>query len=207
MRLYPSELSTEITQREQFVILLSNQPILKGDAVILLCGEDAGPRVAVATQLMRSGGADTIVLSGGVDNPPRWQGAKRLEPVLMGQGVAYSHIVLEAESQHTWDQAVNVVKIAQESGWKRLLLVASAYHAQRAYLTFLKALQYTKQEESIYLVNVSAGQSPWFQAPEGMTMTRLELLGQEFEKLGQYHDHVASYEDGLKYLSYWESAR
>lgn len=195
-----------MTEREQFCNVLCNGPILQGDAVVVLCGEDADPRLAVATQLLVTGAAPTIVLSGGKHDPPRWHGAGALALVLLGRGVAHDRIRVEAESMNTRDQAVNVVALAGAEGWGRLLMVASPYHQYRAYLTFLQALREAGQAEAIHLIMIAAGQTPWLQPPAGMDDTRLDLLTTEFAKIDEYavNGHVASYADGLAYLKFWE---
>ena len=67
----------------KFIAVLSNGPILPPDAMIVLCGEDALPRLDVAVQRqieLRDWVERTktqnyepmIVLSGGKHEPPRW---------------------------------------------------------------------------------------------------------------------------------------
>jgi len=194
-----------LTARERFMAILSNGPLLQSDAVVVLCGEDAVPRLEIAAQLMFSEGAKLVVLTGGKHDPPRWQGANELTPKLMGMGVAHSRILLDAISTNTREQAVNIVDRAIEGGWKRLMLVASPYHSYRAFLTFLRALQEREVDKAIQLVMVPASQVPWWSAPDGMEQTRIELLDTELAKMAQYGAHVASYEEGLEYLAYWES--
>lgn len=190
--------------RERFCTVLAHGPLLQADAIVVLCGEDGEERLKVGAELMLSGGASQIVLSGGQDDGVRWLGADRLCPVLMGKGVAFDRIYVEGASQNTREQAVAVVARAATQEWGRLLLVASAYHAPRAFLTFLKVLQEFDLTEQIQLVSVPASHTPWFKAPAGMETTRLALLEEEFRKIEAYREHVATYEEGLAYLKYWE---
>jgi uncharacterized SAM-binding protein YcdF (DUF218 family) len=193
-----------LSAREQFAAVLYTGPLLKSDAIIVLCGEDADPRVDVAAQLLMTGGAPRIVLSGGKHKPPRWQGAEALRATLMGKGIAHDRIILESASQHTREQAVNVVSMAMSEGWRRLLLVASSYHMPRAFLTFVRVLTEHGQEQVIRVVPVPASHSAWGASPAGMSLTRMELLGIETRKAEEYRPHVASYEDGLAYHEWWE---
>ena len=150
------------TDRERFCAVLSNGPLLKSDAVVVLCGEDSLPRLEIGVQLMVSNAALFVVLTGGKHNPPRWWGANELAPKLMGKGVAHNKILLDAISMNTRDQAVNIVDRAIEEGWRRLMLVASPYHSYRAFLTFLRALQEREADKTIQLVMVPASQVPWW---------------------------------------------
>lgn len=193
-----------ISDRERFLSIVSAGPMLYADALIICCGEDAHPRLQYGAELFRQGGAQRIVLSGGLHDPPRWIGAKALEPKLLGLGIAPDRIILEAESQNTREQAVACVKLACDAGWKRVTIVASAYHAPRAYLTFLKALTEVGHHETIQLASAPTSQSPWFSCPAGMTMKRVDLLGLEVTKINAYDQHVASYAEGLASLAFWE---
>lgn len=194
-----------ITDREKFCCLLSNGPLLRSDAIVVLCGEDANPRLALATQIMRQHGAHLVVLSGGKHEPPRWRGADALVPELLGAGVSNDRILRETSSMNTRQQAVIIAQMAVEKGWKRLLLVASPYHVYRAFLTFLRALQEVGKDTEIQLLVAAASQSSWFKSPEGMDVSRLDLLSTELCKIEEYGEHVATYEEGLNYLAYWET--
>lgn len=192
---------TALTDRERFHALLFNGPLLTGDAIVVLCGEDCAPRLAVAAELMGSQAAPVVMLSGGIDEPPRVMGARRGKAELMGLGVAPSRIEGEARSRNTREQATTVCDTARSRGWRRILLVASAYHMPRAFLTFVSAAP-----ESLHVLPVPASQAPWNRAPEGAGATRLELLATEAAKVAKYGalGHVASYAEGIDYLLRWE---
>lgn len=183
--------------------VLDHGPLIRADAIVVLCGEDADGRMAVALQLLKSAAAPRIVLSGGLDDPPRLQGASRVRAALIDAGVHPDRLIVEPDALHTRDQAVNVVRLAMTEGWTRLLLVASPYHQYRAFLTFLKVLQEMDAEERIRLVPAPATLS-WWGCPPGTDATRLDLLASEVEKITRYAEHVASFSDGLAYLKRWE---
>lgn len=198
----PSAPSTN--PRERFTAVLFNGPLLRADAIVLLCGEDATPRIATALELLHQSAAPLIVCSGGRHEPPRYLGALSAMSALLSGGLASDRILMEDQSQHTREQAVNVVEMAVLREWRRVLLVASAYHLPRAFLAFVRALNEAGEGERIQLVAVPASASPWFRAPEGMTATRLDLLEAEWGKVAAYGSHVATYEEGLAHLAYWE---
>lgn len=192
------------TDRERYCTLLFNGPLLSADAAVVLCGEDARPRLSVAAQVLASGGVRSVVLSGGLNRPPRWMGAESMAPLLMGAGVSPSRITVEPESLNTREQAVNVIQVALRQDWHRLLIIASAYHTPRAHLTFVRRLNEIGEASEIHVLAVPASHTRWFEPPEGMDRTRIELLEEEFRKIEEYREHVATYQEGLEYLRAWE---
>ena len=149
------------SSREQFCAVLSNGPVLKSDAIVVLCGEDPEPRISVAAQLFAQGAGAVVLLTGGLHEPPRWYSAEGLTPALLGLGVSHTKVVMDNEAMNTREQAVNTVATAVERKWKRLLLVASGYHQYRAFLTFLKALIEAEQDQKIQMLIMPANQVPW----------------------------------------------
>ncbi len=215
-----------MTDRAAFLAQLYTQPLLRGDAIIVLCGEDAEDRVAFAAQLFKSGAAERIVLSGGRHEPPSILGAEQAMGPLLGLGIAPERIILETMSQNTREQAEQILTLAEAEGWRRILLVASGYHLARAFLTFVAALQVhiprlpesaTGEEKAdaflnglrLHVVPVAASQSPWSKTPPGVDRTRAELFHVESVKITEYGatGDCASYADGLAYLQHWENAR
>lgn len=196
-----------VTDREKFCAVLASGPLMRGDAIVLLEG-DGQARIPAAVELLRQGAGPFIVVTGGRDEPPYCITAERMAGRLMGLGVAPDRLIVDNDSTNTREQAVNVIKIAVEHDWKRLLLVASPYHAPRAFLTFLKAIKDEGRDTDLHLVMVPASHTPWFGKPDGLEATRLDLLADEYEKIERYgtQGHVASYEDGIAYLKRWEAA-
>lgn len=197
-------LTDTLSPREIFTAVLFNGPLLRSDAVVVLCGEDAEHRANVGIQLLQQQAAPRIVLSGGLHTPPSRLGAAHLRTALIGKGVTPERILVDDDSLNTRDQAVHVVRLAVEQGWRRLLLAVSPYHAPRAYLTFVKALREAEQQDVIRVVVVPASQTAWFASPDGVSRTRVDLLALEAEKVERHPAHVATYEEGLAYLESWE---
>lgn len=196
--------ATDSTQREQFLAMLWNSPMLQSDAAVVLCGEDASPRIQAAGAYVRTVGCSKVLLSGANDSPPRLLGARRLKGFMMGEGVAPSAIMTEEASQNTREQAVNVAHIAVEEGWASITLVPSTYHAPRAFLTFLKAFKEAGIEASTRILCVPARQVGWASCPAGMSQTRMSLFDRELGKIVEHKDHVCSYVEGIEYLASWE---
>ena len=195
-----------MTARESFCAVLSNGPLIRGDAIIVLSG-DSDVRLEVGLELLKQGAAPLVVVSGGVDNPPHSLTAKASASWLIDKGLHPDRVVMEGGSKDTHAQAGNIISMAVAKKWTKLLLVSSPYHQYRAYLTFLRELRDFSLEEKIQLVNIPASQTKWFQKPEGVDVTRMDMLDDEFSKIDEYgtKGHVASYEDGISYLKFWES--
>lgn len=193
-----------ITDREKFSAILSTGPVLRAEAIVVLCGEDAFPRYQTALQLLKQNASDYLLLSGGLSGEGKMD-AREVESALVGLGLSPQKIIVESESKNTREQAVNVVKIVKEKNWKRLILVASAYHLTRATLTFVKALQEEGLSLSVQIVPFPAT-APWYGSPEGVRQPRHRLLGLEMDKIEEYEEHVASYAQGLAYIKHWEAA-
>ena len=196
--------------RERFCYALATGPLLTADVAVVLCGEDAGPRAAVASHFVRTGGTPFVIVSGGKHDPPRWLGATDVARSLYAAGIAPDHILIEDQSQHTREQAVNTLRLIREGipkheerPWHRVLLIASAYHLPRAFLTFVRALHESGDDEAVQLIAVPA-YAPWGKSPAGMSETRLELFPKELAKCEQYAAHVATCDEGLAYLASWE---
>jgi uncharacterized SAM-binding protein YcdF (DUF218 family) len=190
------------TDREKFLMVLANGPLVRGDAIAVFLGEDAEERLAVAVELMASRGAPELFLSGGIEYPPRRRSAKAMTPKLLGKGVAPRAVYADNEAQNTHEQADNLVSHAKEKGWERIILVASPYHLPRAFLTVVKSLGEARNQ--IHIVPVAAAQTLWWTAPDGMEETRLDLLAVEFDKCAEHTEHVATWAEGLDYLKFWE---
>ena len=193
-----------MTDALAFVAVMANQPKLRADAVVVLSG-DGEARVDMALNVFTEGGAPLIVLSGGLDAPPFSLTAQALARNAIEKGIAPDRLVLEADSGNTRQQAVNVVAMAMDRGWTKLLLVASHYHSFRAFLTFVRALRDAGQLETIRVMPATADHVSWFKlAPVGMSESRRSLLDSEFQKIEEYANDVATYAEGLAYLEFWE---
>ncbi|KYC36652.1 hypothetical protein WA1_44000 [Scytonema hofmannii PCC 7110] len=99
---------------------------------------EAGDRVIYAAQLYLQKKAPVIVLSGGrID----WRGSGSSESgdmakVLSSIGIPAEALVQEPESLNTYQNAVNVKKVLESRGIRRVLLVTSAMHMPRSLLIF-----------------------------------------------------------------------
>lgn len=193
-----------MSDRERFLSLLFTAPLLAADAIVVLAGEDADARAAFAAQLYRMR-PTPIYVTGGRSEPPRHTKAEAVAGKLMGHGVAPSAIIVDNLPLNTWEQAESVAIMVKAREWRRVLLVASAYHLPRGYLSTLRALQNAGLDETLHVVPVAAS-APWSDSPPGVTETRDRLLSCEASKIDHYagRGHVASYSEGIASLLKWE---
>jgi len=195
-----------MTSSESFAAVLSAQPFCGGDVIVLLTG-DGLTRVDTAARLYASGYAPRILVSGGVDAPPFAIGAANVRRHLIEMGVPPDVIDIDDVSQHTADSAREVVALAVQHGWSRLILVTSAYHMPRAFLSFVAALDAAGLDKIMRVIPCRVAQ-PWWEVPDGQILTRYGLAYAEAEKVENYQPSgdVAPYWMGMEYLRYWETA-
>jgi uncharacterized SAM-binding protein YcdF (DUF218 family) len=190
--------------REKFIVLVDNDLIQRSDAIILLEGDGLN-RYSKAVELYKQGFADRIVFSGDITNYTYGSiPLSEIYPLILATGVPPEAIIHEKKSLNTREQAIEIIKLAKNSGWTKLILVASHYHQYRAYLTFLKEEINTKGNIVIY--NAPAKDLKWFE--ESGWGQRFELLDQEFERIEKYSDynHLATYGEAIEYQK-WKEQR
>lgn len=194
-----------MTARERYLAMLTSWPhwTMPGDAIVLLSG-DGETRVEMACRLMATAAEQTLVVTGGYDDPPYSLTADKLAAKAMGLGVAPGKILRDGRAMNTREQAVNTVARAKEHGWKVLVLVASPDHIARAHLTFIRALDDEGLADTVLVLPVLT-RAKWTESPAGRELTRLEMLDVELRKVDAYASDVATWERGVEYLTTWEA--
>lgn len=191
-----------LSNREKLIALVDNDIISKSDAIIMLEG-DGYHRCSKAIELYKSGFADTLVFSGGIINHPYGSFPfNEVLPYLLKGGIPFESIIHEKKSQHTREQAIEVIKLAVSNKWSKLILVASHYHQYRAYLTFLKEIIDSKI--NIILFNAPANNLKWFKETDWGK--RFDLLDNEFDRIEKYTalSHLATIDEVIEYQKWKE---
>ena len=129
--------------------LIVEKPLAQADAILVLGGSSVYiERTQKAAELYKQGVAPRILLS----NDGARAGWSRIEERnpyfvelarknLIEQGVANDDIeILPEPTTGTIDEARNLRVKLEETSWKRILIVTSAYHTRRAFWTFEKVL-------------------------------------------------------------------
>ena len=189
-----------MTDREKFIVLLDCDSPQKSDAIVLLEG-DGFARYKKAVYLYKENIAPIICFSGGFDD--KKTGAytfDKIKPLILGYDIPETHLMHESASKNTYEQAVEIVKIAKEKNWNRITLVASHYHSYRAFLTFLRVMK--KEMPNLLMDMASVKDLDWFE--ENIWGRRIDLLEKEFEKIDLYQkkDNVAKFTEGVEYLEW-----
>ena len=193
-----------ITDREKILAIVDNDCLSTSDAIILLEG-DGFDRFRKAVSLYKQGQAPKIVFSGNITDYDygSFPFAEVL-PRMLEAGVPEDDIIHEDKSLNTREQAVEVVRMAQERGWKKLILVASHEHQYRAYLTFLREVLDSKSGITLY--NAPARNLDWF-VDKGWG-TRFERLEAEILRIEKYTEmgHLANAQEVIDYQK-WKEAQ
>lgn len=192
-----------ITDREKIIAIVDNDCFTKSDAAILLEG-DGMFRFRKAVELYQRGKVSKIVFSGNIiDRDYGSYPFDEIKPYILKEGVPEEDLIHEDVSLNTRQQAVEVVKMAVERGWKKLALVASHDHQYRAYLTFLKEVLDTNS--GLILYNTPVRNLNWF-VDSGWGMRFDRLVG-EFDRIEKYSamGHLASADEVIEYQKWKES--
>ncbi|GIX30234.1 MAG: hypothetical protein KatS3mg124_0706 [Porticoccaceae bacterium] len=134
---YPPRAPWELPRAQAIVVLgggvsgtgLAAQPVDLGDAA---------DRVWYAARLYRAGRAPLVVLSGGAA-PGRLPEAVAMAALIRDLGVPDQALLLEEESRNTRGNARNTARLLAPLGIRRVLLVTSAWHMERALAHFRAA--------------------------------------------------------------------
>lgn len=191
-----------MTDREKIIALIDNDCIKKSDAIVLLEG-DGLHRYSKAVGLYKEGWSDKIIFSGNIiDYEYGSYPFSDVLPHILETGIPAESIIHENISLNTYEQAIEVLKIAKTNNWKKLILVASHEHQYRAYLTFLR--QVIDLNNDFVLYNSPARNLGWFNdSGWGMRFDRLEI---EFDRIDKYSElgHLATCQEVIDYQKWKE---
>jgi uncharacterized SAM-binding protein YcdF (DUF218 family) len=130
--------------------LIIEKPLEKADVILILSGSSVYlERTQKAALVYRQGAAPKILLT---DDGGRagWSRTERRNPKffeaardnLIAEGVPAENIeILPAQVSGTIDEAEALRGKIEQTGWKSVLLVTSAYHTRRSLWTFEKVLE------------------------------------------------------------------
>jgi uncharacterized SAM-binding protein YcdF (DUF218 family) len=191
-----------ITDREIIIAIVDNDCLKPSDAIILLEG-DGFHRFPKAVDLYKKGLGKKIVFSGAIVQKEYGSYPfEEVKPFILNAGVPEEDLIHEDKSLQTQQQAVEVVKMAMDNGWKRLALVASHEHQYRAYLTFLR--QVLDSKSGIILYNAPVRNLDWFvDSGWGMRFDRLKAEIERIEKYSAF-GHLANAQEVVEYQQWKE---
>jgi len=183
--------------------LIEKEKPQKANAIVWLQG-DRYDRSKKVLSLFKKGMASKIIISGndelvGVNKRETENNIllNKMVEWLKKRGVKDCQIIVENRSLNTKDQAKNVLRLAQNRRWKKIILVASPYHQIRVFLTFLKRAKKIKWEG--VLINQPT-KINWEKVPSGRKKRTKELFLEEIEKIKKYQNDITSVREGLSYF-------
>ena len=146
------------------------------NAIVVLGG--GVDRVQQAVDLFNEGYAPVVVFSGGVslkDAGLACSSAQLSLEAAQELGLPNSAAIIASGAQSTYDEAVNLRRLAQQHRWHSLIVVTDLFHTRRAARTFRTLLSDT----TIYLSappDPNVGASRWWQTEEGLVAVFNEVI-------------------------------
>lgn len=113
----------------------------KADAIVVISGGDTQARTNKAIDLYKNNWAPLLIVSGAAADKSGLSNAAAMKKQALSQDVPESVIITEEASETTKQNAVEVAAIVKKRGMKRIILVTSGYHMQRAKLEFSAQLK------------------------------------------------------------------
>ena len=153
------------------------------DAIVVLGGDDSDFfRVRQGVDLFNEGYAPVVVFSGGTlkDAGIACSSAQLSLEAARLLGLPADAAIIADGAQSTYDEALNIRRLARQQGWRSLIVITDLFHTRRAGRTFRTLLP----DMTKYL---SAAPDPdydadrWWRTEEGLVAVFSEVL-----KLGFY---------------------
>ncbi|MBA4373105.1 MAG: YdcF family protein [Thermodesulfovibrio sp.] len=146
----------------------------KADAVIAL-GGNGEARVARALDVFRQGHVKNVLII-------RPIGKKERQQEFMRSGARKENIFFDLDSNNTYEEAVNSLKLMQARGWKHVLIVTDPPHMRRVSWTWRQVIRETGM--TFTLVATSAS---WWNAEYWWRIkTSRDFVLSEYKKLLYY---------------------
>jgi uncharacterized SAM-binding protein YcdF (DUF218 family) len=166
------------------------RPDVTYDAIVLLGGvtdedvtketgqpayNDNVERVVMTHRLVRDGKARFVIASGASSE------GQLMADQLRDWGVEADRIVVEPEARNTHENAVYSAQIVRARGWKKILLVTSAFHMKRA----LECFQAVGLEVDTFAVDYRATRKPrsWLQPRANSLATSTAMVRELFGRV------------------------
>jgi len=183
---------------------ITHQELRKSDVVVMLQG-DRFDHVKEPQDLYKKNLALKIIITGnneligrGKRNDENDVHLLELKKELVDNGVPESAIMVEDKSLNTKDQAYNVITLAKENHWRKIIIVTSLYHVLRAYLTFVKSSNDQGWRGSIIM---QPAKLPWGRLASGRSKKAWQMLLVELRKIKKYKKDMAGIKEGLHYFN------
>ncbi|MDP8306352.1 MAG: YdcF family protein [Candidatus Chlorobium antarcticum] len=111
--------------------------------VIIVLGGDSGRRVKHGAELYKAGYGSSVVLTGIDKRFYRKGHLNWRERRMKALGVPLKAVLVDTESETTWDEAVNSIALMKKKGWQSALVVSDPPHMLRLQKTWKTAFEGT----------------------------------------------------------------
>lgn len=122
-------------------------------------------RLDRATELYHAGYFPTVVVSGGIGKEG-FDEAAVMKTYLVLRGVPASNVITDAEGANTWASARNARRLADEQGYRTVMVISQYYHVSRSRLAMRR----------FGFAHVSSGHARLYQLRDAYSLSR-ELAG------------------------------
>jgi Uncharacterized conserved protein len=124
-----------------FLLQLPAGTPVKADAIVIL-GGGKGDRVAKALDLYRVGYAKNLVLTGRLSRPKKVSEVHDLRAeFLINRQVPADDISHLSPSENSWEEAQSSLRMMQQRGWERVIVVSDPPHMLRLSYVWGKAFR------------------------------------------------------------------
>ncbi len=130
----------------------------KAESIVVVSGGETKTRTKEGVSLYLKNYSSKLIFSGAARDQKKSgiSNAQMMADIASELGVEKDDMILEEQSQTTYENAQRVKKILEKNNWNSLILVTSPYHQKRAYFCFKRALG-----ENYQIINHSATDSVW----------------------------------------------
>lgn len=114
------------------------------DAIIVIGGDHKPERIRRAVELYQMGFAPRVIISAGtivLEGNAQLPEAELMRRQSLSMGLPETAIIVEAQSQSTFENAFYSKRICREYGIRSILLVTSALHSKRAKRIFQSVME------------------------------------------------------------------
>jgi uncharacterized SAM-binding protein YcdF (DUF218 family) len=131
-----------------------------GDVAVVLGGDAMRERLRVGLTLVRNGAVRHVVVLTGT--PPEFYDERAAVLAFARRhGVAPERVMLVGAAYSTADEARLAAEVMQARGWRRAVVVTSAYHTRRAGFVFCHTWRRRGLQASTYAVWDAVGHGWW----------------------------------------------
>lgn len=158
----------------RFLVISDETP--SGDAAVVLSGDASRERLRAALALNRRGAVRGLIVV--VGTPPDFYDERRAVLAFSRrQGVTPDGVVVMGAAHSTTDDARLAAQVMQARGWRRGVIVTSAYHTRRAAMAFCHVWAPLGLQASTYAVKEQGFQPErWFEDDGAREVVVLEYV-------------------------------